>query len=521
MAQTQLGGKEVNIRGAGSVAQGTIQPVGLKGGSSTDVSGIMKGINNLVSVYTKKKRLERQEQNAEDIMYAKAQAQNDITSAETALSTMNSDREDFNELVKQNRQNGLSDAQISALLYDDILQKSSEEIEGEALEADKTYLTLIGQARTKSNAKYAQEDNKEILQDVQNTIYATSNVKTGEESFQDVFNKNLEVSNTYGIDKQQVVNLTIKRAFDLARAGDRSLLDNLDTIKVEGIKLRDTLEGSKLFVQYSEQLDNKEYRDKQRADTQRKQTYEDNTNNLFLSLYEGEDVFEVEQKALEMFSNDSISLRQYNKVKEFTQAQVEGTYSNKTDPATYASLYGKAIKGILSIDELMSYQSVLTEKDFRKISTEALNKGGLDGIGDVAYKQLVKRINNDANSYTGLDLLGRAMNINTPQIAFKRASYVQQHLRSNVESFIENKGELPTEEEYSKMRDKWVNKAEIELPSSSTSRSQSIDIDELVKKSEEARDLTEFMQGLTSKELDAYIEYEEKRKEKLQQSLSK
>lgn len=509
MIQTpNLGGQEVNIRGAGRRPTYSPQSVSVSGGSSTDVTGIVKGITNLIGNYSNYQARKKEEQNAEDVMYAKQSAQDDITSAETAIKTGQSDRQDLNDYVANLRQDGLTDVEVSAKVYDKLLEEASSEIGEEVLDADKTYLSLVGSARTKSNAGYATQLQKDIQAETINYIYATSSVRGDEQNYSDVVNQNVEVASTYNIDKQQVYNATIKRAFDLAKRGDSSMLEELDTISHNGVKLLDTIEGSELYAKYSRELQTKQEYDYRVEQRRTAQIQEDNTNMFFGELYrEDRDIIEVREEALSSFDKGELSLAQFQAIDKVYKSSIEvDQFAKVSDSSTYTTLYGKAFTGTLSQEDLQANQDTLSEADYKSIARLALEKGGWEGYGDTQYKALVERVDNDSKSYSGLDFEGKIVEgLADPQIANKRFGYVKQQLINRVDNFVKSYKALPTDEQYENMRKEVVaeSKALIQ-PSSITG---STDIDSILKKRNEYTDEASFIKELTDAQLDAYRDY--------------
>lgn len=503
-----LGGQEVNIRGAGARPVYSQQSVSVSGGSSTDVTGIVKGITSLIGNYTNYQARKKEKQNAEDVMYAKQSAQDDITSAETAIKTGQSDRQDLNEYVTTLRQDGLTDVEVSAKVYDKLLEEASSEIGNEVLDADKTYLSLVGSARTKSNAGYATQLQKDLQTETVNSIYATSSVRGDEQTYSDVVNQNVEVASTYNIDKQQVYNATIKRAFDLAKRGDSSMLEDLESISHNGVKLIDTIEGSELYTKYSRELQSKQEFDYKLEQRQVAQIQEDNTNMFFGELYrEDRDVINVREEALTSFNKGELSLIQFQAIDRVYQTSLDiDQFAKVSDSSTFTTLYGKAFTGTLSQEDLQANQPNLSEADYKAVAKLALEKGGWEGYGDTQYKSLVERVDNDSKSYSGLDFEGKIVEgLADPQIANKRFGYVKQQLTNRVDNFVKSYRKLPTDEQYENMRKEVVaeSKALIQ-PSSITG---STDIDSILKKRNEYTDEASFIKELTESQLEAYREY--------------
>lgn len=425
--------------------------------ANNDVTAIAQSVNSIVQSASKIVIAKKEAQNVEDEAYAKQTAIQDAMNIENAILSGNSEVAEYNDYVAEQRAKGFTDTEVSRGLYDLALEKRSAQIGEEVQEADKAYLIAMSSNRTKSDLKYAPMDRERILDDKKDVIYSTANIINAGETAQIVFDKNVAIGSVYNMPKEQVEALTIQRAFDLAKRGDESLLDQLDTITSNGIKLIDTTTGSTLYNKLTGELEATRANAEAKLQKEKSRTQVATASAMFGEMFaDNADLPALSNKAEMLLATENITLTQYNaitKINTSLQDKSSG-FAPSTNVRTFSNLYARAFKGELSQTEALGYMSELNEADGKSILKLAVDKGGIDGLGNEESNRWTERIKLDADSIGDLATLEKAIagldDSNAGKIQEKLA-YAKYNLNKDFDTFVNFNKRLPTEEEYYKM----------------------------------------------------------------------
>ncbi len=421
---------------------------------NNQATDIVKNIGNIINNIGSIQARRKEEQNKEDVALYLQKAQEDAINIQTALETGNSVIPEFNDYVNEQRQLGVTDTEINRELYNMAYATASEQIGDEVFEADKAYLQSMSLSATKSDLAYAKKDMALVLEDKKDLIYSTSNMTTPDENYQDRFNDNIIIGNQYNIDDNEIINLTIQRAFDLADRGDETMMEELQNLTYKGTRIIDTVAGAQQYNKLRNQHENKLYQDEQRSAVEKERKQVENTTSLYTSLVTGTPNYaKMKTNIDDSLIRGDITKSQHTGLLKFVQGSTEvTTYSKHSDAEIYSQLRGKAQLGTLPIDELLAYKDKLTEAHFKSIADLAISQGGIEGKGSVIGEAIEARIREDGKAIGNISIL------EDPQASLfdkgkarSKSAYATFQLNKKIHDFASSNGRHPDDNEYERI----------------------------------------------------------------------
>ncbi|MGL5750331.1 MAG: hypothetical protein ACRCXT_07385, partial [Paraclostridium sp.] len=291
----------------------------------------------------------------------------------------------------------------------------------------------------------------------------SSYVRVSDDDLQTKYNNISTANKSYGMGEKEAMGITMQSAFDLARNGDDTLLRELHNVKTStGERLLDTLDGSAMFSKLNDNLLAKKEHDVAVARKEADFQQEVQATKLYTDMVDTKDLHSFKINMDNALETGQISMQQHNSLNSYykTATNVD-SFPKQSDRVTYIKAYSLAEQGLLSTDNLMTISSKLSNSDFELISRKAIEKGGINGVGNDASKGLQERIKDDASSFGGSSGINDlTLELHSKQIFPMRTGYIQQNLKADVDKFITTNNKIPNEEEYSKLREKVVNTAE-------------------------------------------------------------
>lgn len=422
------------------------------------LADIAKSISGIVqSAYTINQR-EKVERDVEDKVVLQQKAQRESKDATKAMLGASYDT-DLNTRVDSWRQEGLSDTIIRTNIQEYKYGKAIQEFgldKGEKSdEAINSFFETFTDLELNVIKPIAEADNLKVQGEMKDVINSSFNVGTG--SLQSRFKDSIEVAKRYNIPSEELMQSAIITAFRKAKNGDNTDLEALQTLKHKGVRVIDTVDGSKLYDKMLVTKEQREANDIVRKKAIVEQDQKDTTTNLYKEMINGD--FEdskvkidasLEAKKISMLQHKTLT-----KVYDNLQPTEAENFIEESNPTRYLELRASAQLGTLDMDDLNKYRSELSYEDFKSIATLGLSKGGAFGIGNDANKLMDKDIDNFATDNAGLDLQNSiSSDLEGWNLGRKRQSLIFNRLSAMKSQFVISNERLPEEEEYEKMKSK-------------------------------------------------------------------
>lgn len=456
----RLGGGVAKAVPMATVSRGT------SGGGSTQstASILAEGINDILKSVVQIKQRQDIQRNEEDKIRAVSQAEIEHLDANNAFNEGSMDA-NLNTKVAEWRASGLTDSEIRLGIKDYKFNKAKTDLgiddDNKADDANVAYFDTFTKLELKALSPLLAQDRKQI-QDKMNNM-TSSYVRQGEDDLQTKFN-NVSIANrSYGMGETEAMNVTMQSAFDMARNGDDSLLKQLPNVKTStGERLIDTLDGSEMYNKLTDNLMRKKEHDEALAQKELEYNQEVQATKLYTDMIGSKDIHSYKLGIDNALASGSINMRQHNSLNNYYEAMTKPKdVKIKTDRKAYVQAYSLAEQGLLSTDTLMTMQDKLSDSDFELIAKTAIQRGGINGVGNSESLNLKERIKDDTTAYSGsAGLNDLTLTLTDKMIFSKRAGYIQQNLSNAVDNYIATKGTLPDDETYNKLRDTVVSQAE-------------------------------------------------------------
>ena len=440
-------------------------PVSQSTGSNSEVSSIMSGINDIIQTVTKVKVAEDIKRTEEDRIRAVSQAESEHLDTNNALVGGSYDS-NLNTQVDAWRSEGLMESEIRLKVKDYKMNKSVTDLglgEGgkTADNADIAYFDTYSKLELKAINPLLQEDRKAIQSKINNMT--SSYIRTSSDDLQTKLNNVTITNKSYGMGESEAMALTIQSAFDLAKRGDESILHQLDSVKdSNGNKVLDTIEGSSIYSKLSDNF--MQYKEHQTSVARKEKEFnqEVEATKIYTNMVDSGDLSSFKLNLDNALESGSINMQQHSSLNTYYKTAINvDAFPKQSDRATYIKAYSLAEQGTLKTDDLMTIQGKLSNSDFELIARTAISKGGINGLGNDESTNLNHRIKDDTIAYSGsAGINDISLTLNDKMIFSKRAGYIQQNLSNAKDSFIASNRRLPTDEEYTRMRDTVVSQAE-------------------------------------------------------------
>lgn len=459
MADTKLGGgvaKAVSLRSANITGTGT----------RSNVSSLVTGINDIIQSVGAFQIRQAEKANEEDKIRAVAQAETEHIDTNNAMRGSSYDAT-LNDNVAQWRGSGLTESEIRLKIKEYKFSKSVSDLgidKGtEVNEASTAYFNTYNNLEMKALTPLVEQDRKQLQSKIANMNY--SYVKNSKEDVNTKLQNIIKSNQAYGMGEPEAIGLLFQSAFDLARNGDESQLTELKNAKnSEGISLLDTIEGSKAYSEFADNLVKKKEYDSNRAEEARKKTQEATATNLYTAMIGSNDIHAFKLNIDASLKRGEITMSQHSSLDGYFKAitkKGESEGKAKTDRTLFVKMASEAIEGTLQLDNLISNSDSFEDADFEYLAKTAIQNGGINGVGKEESKSLDERIKNDSKTYGGAssisDSIAQSLNA---QVFQKRTDYIEHHLMETKRRFITTKGKLPDDAEYLDMRKEVVAIAE-------------------------------------------------------------
>ena len=434
-------------------------------GADKNVSTLVSGINDIVQSVAKVSIVNAIQKNEEDKVRAVSQAETEHLDTNNAMqggsydSTLNSEVDNW-------RSSGLTDSEVRLKIKEYKMNKSVKDLgldtgNRQADKADIAYFDTYNKLELKAITPLLTEDRKNIQDKIINMT--SSYIRNGSDSLQDKYNNTVTTNKSYGMGENEATMNLMNSAFDLARKGDDSLLKELHTVKnSQGDLLIDTASGSSMYSKLSDNLLQKKEHDQAQARKEADFQQEVQATKLYTTMVETKDLNSFKLGIDTALETGKISMQQHNSLNTYykTATNVDA-FPKQSDRSTYVKAYSLAEQGLLKTDDLMIVQSKLSNSDFELIARTAIQKGGIYGVGNDETRGLQERIKDDATSFGGSSGINDiTTELHSKQIFPMRTGYIQQNLKSSIDSFIATNKRVPNEDEYTKLRTTIVSNAE-------------------------------------------------------------
>ena len=432
------------------------------GSEKSTASILVAGINDIIQSVSTYKIREAYKTNEEDRIRAVAHAETEHIDTTNAMQGGSYDSK-LNDEVSGWRSSGLNESEIRLKIKEYKFSKSVTDLGldkgSEADDASKAYFETYNNLEMKALTPLITQDRKEMQDKITNINY--SYIKNSTDDVNTKLANIIQANKAYGMGEPEAVNVLFQSAFDLARNGDESQLRSLKEAKnSDGIGLLDTVEGSKAYSEFSDNLMKKKEHDADKAEEARKKTQEVNATNIYTAMIGSNDIHAFKMSMDKSLKNGEITMSQHNSLDGYYKAitkKADGEGKAKTDRSVYVDLMAKAIKGTLPMPELLKNSALLENADFERIAGSALTNGGINGVGTEESKRTDEAIENDAKAYSGISSINDiGLSLTDKQIFSKKYSYIKYNLSKAVDTYTETHGQLPSQEERNKMRDEVV-----------------------------------------------------------------
>lgn len=456
MATTKLGGGGVQGVGLRNVGSTGIIP-------NTEASDIANSINSIVGNVGKALRVNQVQRDKEDMVRLVSKAETELDDSQKALQGASYDTE-LNNQVETWRGQGITDTEIYNNIAEYKLTKSADDFGltsgSEPDEAINAFYDSYTKGMLKVTLPYAEQDRKALQKRIANN--GSAYIRTGTDSVQDKLNNTTTLYKAYGLNESQAMGIIIQTAFSKARNGDKTMLEQLDTVKdSDGNFIKDTIEGSQLYSEQLKLTQQQEDYDARKAIAVKKAGQEVATTNLYAKMFEdGANPVAIQEEANNALRNGSITMIQHKQLTEQADDVMDVDVNPEvSDGYTYLGLRGKAELGLLTTGELMQNQSRLSTKDFTAIGNLAIKNGGINGTGTQKGKVIrtwAKNVSDTHSGYTDL-ISSKVGSLVDAQLVGKRKTYLDRELIQEVFKFKEDEGREPNNAEMDKISDRVVN----------------------------------------------------------------
>lgn len=427
-------------------------------------SMIASGINDIMKSVLQIKQKQDIQRNEEDKIRAVSQAEIEHLDANNAFEGGSMDA-NLNSKVSDWRSSGLTDSEVRLNIKDYKFNKAKTDLgiddNNKADDANVAYFNTFNKLELKALSPLLAQDRKQVQDKINNMT--SSYMRASDDDLQTKYNNVTTANKSYGMGEKEAMGITMQSAFDLARNGDDTLLKELSNVKTStGEKLIDTLDGSAIYSKLTDNLLSKKEHDEAVARKESDFQQEVKATELYTDMIGSKDIHSYKLGIDNALASGSISMQQHNSLNNYYEAITKPKgIKVDTDRKTYVQAYSLAEQGLLSTDTLMTMQDKLSDSDFELIAKTAIQRGGINGVGNSESLNLKERIKDDTIAYSGsAGLNDLTLTLTDKMIFSKRAGYIQQNLSNSIDNYIATKGVLPDDETYNKLRDTVVSQAE-------------------------------------------------------------